>query len=211
MTSATKPDYSKDEIKLFRKLSSPKKIQDYVNSLRFNFRKDGIFSSPRVVVRNKKADCLEGALLASAILEFYGYKPLILDLRSATKPFDYDHIVALFRQYKCFGAISKTNHAVLRYREPVYKTVRELVMSYFHEYFLEDGRKTLREYSKPFDLSTIKHIDWRTTESNLWEIHEILDKIKHYPILSKKQIINLRKADKIELLAGKIVEDKFIS
>jgi hypothetical protein len=81
-------------------------------------------------------------------------------------------------------------------------------MSYFHEYFLQDGKKTLREYSKPFDLSSIKHIDWRTTEKDIWEIHQILDKIKHYPILNKKQIKNLRKADKIEIKAGEIVEYK---
>jgi hypothetical protein len=203
-----KSDYTKEEIKLFRRLNSPQKIQDYLNSLRFNFREDGVFSSPRVIIKNKKADCLEGALFASAVLEFHGHKPLILDLRSAKKPFDYDHIIAVWKQDGCFGAISKTNHAVLRYREPVYKTLRELVMSYFHEYFLDSGKKTLREYSKPLDLNKLNRLNWRTTEENLWEIHEVLDDIKHYPILSLKQVKNLRKADEIEILAGKIVQYK---
>ncbi|MFA5889258.1 MAG: hypothetical protein WCW47_03805 [Candidatus Paceibacterota bacterium] len=203
-----KRDYTKEEIKLFRKLNTPKKIQDYTSLLKFDFGRDAKFSSPRVVIKNKKADCLEGALLAAAILEFHGHKPLILDLRSSHKPFDYDHTVAVFKQFGCFGAISKTNHAVLRYREPVYKTIRELVMSYFHEYFLNNGKKTLREYSKPLDLSIIKLVDWRTTEKDLWEIHEVLDKAKHYFVLSKKQIKNLRRADKVELEAGKVVVER---
>jgi hypothetical protein len=198
--------YTKDEITFFRKLNSPQKIQDCLNSLKFNFREDGVFSSPRVIIKSKTADCLEGALFASAVLEFHGEKPLVLDLRSSKKPFDYDHIVAVFKKDGYFGAISKTNHAVLRYREPVYKTVRELVMSYFHEYFLNDGKKTLREYSDVFDLNKLNHLDWRTTEKNLWEIHEVLDKIKHYSILTPKQVKNLRKADKIEIRAGKLVE-----
>lgn len=207
----SKHGYSKEEIRLFRKLNSPQKIQDYLNSLLFNFREDGVFVSPRMVIKNRTSDCLEGALFAASVLEFHGEKPLIIDLRSAKKPFDYDHIIAVFKKFNCFGAISKTNHAVLRYREPVYKTLRELVMSYFHEYFLDNGTKTLREYSLPYDLNKLNHLGWRTTENNLWEIHEILDEIKHYPVLSREQIKNLRKADKIEIESGKIVEHKRVS
>lgn len=195
-------------MKIFRKLNSPARIQDYLNYLKFNFREDGVFSSPRVVIKSGTVDCLEGALFASAVLEFYGEKPLVLDLRSSKKPFDYDHVVAVFKKDGYFGAISKTNHAVLRYREPVYKTIRELVMSYFHEYFLNDGKKTLREYSELFNLNKLNRLNWRTTEKNLWEVHEVLDKIKHYPVLSPKQVKNLRRADKIEVDAGKIVEYK---
>ncbi|HBD24552.1 MAG: hypothetical protein A2566_03625 [Candidatus Zambryskibacteria bacterium RIFOXYD1_FULL_40_13] len=201
----TKTPYTKEEIKLFRKLNTPQKIQEYLSSLPFNFSEDGFFSSPRMVIKNNSADCLEGAIFAAAVLEFHGQKPLVLDLRSMRKPFDYDHVVAVFKKFNSYGAISKTNHAVLRYREPVYKTTRELVMSYFHEYFLQNGTKTLREYSEPFDLSSVKHFDWRTTSEDLWEIHEVLDKLKHFKILSKKQAQNLRKADSVEIEAGKIV------
>ena len=207
-----KISYTKEEIKLFQKLNTPKKIQDYVNSLPFNFRARGVTLSPRMVFRNKKADCFEGALFACAILEFHGHKPFLLDLRSVKKPWDYDHVVAVFKQFGCFGAISKTNHAVLRYREPVYKTVRELAMSYFHEYFLNNGQKTLREYSDLFDLkyfdSLNNNIDWRTTEKDISNIPDFLDKLKHHKILSEKQIKNLRKADRIEISAGKLSEYK---
>ena len=131
-----------------------------------------------------------------------------MDLCSSLYPYDYDHVVAVFKQDGFFGAISKTNHAVLRYREPVYKTIRELVMSYFHEYFLNTGKKTLREYSELLDLNKFNKLNWRTSDKNLFEIPEYLDTIKHHKILSPKQIKNLRKADKIEIEMGKMVEYK---
>ncbi|HEY4509185.1 MAG TPA: hypothetical protein VJC13_02805 [Candidatus Paceibacterota bacterium] len=217
-----KTEYTREEMKLFHKMNSPQKIQDYLNSLPFNFEEGwGTCMSPRKVLEMGKADCLEGAIFAAVVLEFHGHKPLLLDLRSTKKPYDYDHVVAVFKQFDCFGAISKTNHGVLRYREPVYKTVRELVISFFHEYFLDNGKKTLREYSELLDLSKLKcdrarakgvlrpaDRTWRTSEKDIWQVHEALDKIKHYPMLSKKQIKNLRKADKIEITAGKLVEWK---
>lgn len=214
--------YNRIEIKLFIRLNSPAKIQDYLNSIKFNFEKRGdTCYSPRFVLKNKIAHCMEGAMFAAAALEFIGYKPLVMDLRAVEH--DFDHVVALFTEGGYWGAISKTNHAVLRYREPIYKTIRELAMSYFHEYFDDKGRKNLREYSVPFDLSWFDvhplslnpspsrgegrvRVDWRTSQKNLFEIPEYLDSIKHYRILNRKQIKNLRKADKIEIKAGKIVE-----
>ncbi len=210
--------YNKEEIRLFRKLSTPAKIQDYLNSIPFNFEKGSYCMSPRFVVKNKKAHCVEGAVFAAAVLEFQGFKPLVLDLRSTEKPYDYDHVIAVYKKDGYFGSISKTNHGVLRYREPVYKTIRELVMSFFHEYFLDTGVKTLREYSVPLNLNKFNHssraklttgqikINWRTTEGDISEITEYLDDIRHYKILSPKQIKNLRKADKIEIEMGKIVD-----
>ena len=201
-------NYTSPEIKLFKKLDSPKKIQDYLNKLKFNFEKRGeTCYSPRFVIKNKTAHCMEGAMLAAAVLEFQGHKPLVMDLRSV-KPHDDDHVVAVFKQFGCFGAISKTNHAVLRYREPIYKTIRELVLSYFHEYFLKNVRKTLREYSKLLDLNYFNKLNWGTSSENIFKIPQHLDKIKHYKILSAQQTKNLRHADKIEIKAGEIVEWK---
>ncbi|MES3005196.1 MAG: hypothetical protein V4690_03780 [Patescibacteria group bacterium] len=201
--------YTKEEKDFLKKLNSPAKIQDYLNSIPFNFEKNGdTFMSPRRVVRDGTAHCMEGAMFAAAALEFHGYKPLVLDLRSVKKPFDYDHVLAVWKQDGHWGAISKTNHGVLRYREPVYKTIRELVMSFFHEYFLHSGEKTLREYSVPLNLNRFNKIEWRTSEEELWDIPGELDSIKHHSILSKKQIKNLRLADKIEIEIGKIVEFK---
>lgn len=200
--------YSVEEVKLFKQLNSPAKIQDFLSfKIGHNPARDGIeCRSPRRVLREKKAHCMEGALLAAAILEFHGQKPLVLDLRAASA--DLDHVVALFRQFGCWGAISKTNHAVLRYREPVYKSAGELALSYFHEYFLDSGVKTLRDYSAPFNLNRINKLQWRTTTEDLWRFPHILDKTKHYKILSAAQIKNLRKADPVEIAAGKLAEYK---
>ena len=197
--------YSPQEKTLFKHINSPAKIQDYLNSLKFNFEKKGdTCYSPRLVIKNKTAHCMEGAMLAAAALEFLGYRPLVLDLRAIDN--DFDHVVAPFKQFGCFGAISKTNHAVLRYREPVYKTVRELALSYFHEYFLDSGKKTLREYSAPLNLRRFNKLNWRVSEKNLFVIPEYLDNVKHFKILNNQQVRNLRKADNIEIKAGKIVE-----
>ena len=200
-------NYTTEEVKLFRKLNTPAKIQDFLNTLPFNFEKRGeTYRSPREMLKYKTAHCMEGALFAAAVLEFHGEKPLILDLRATNRPYDDDHVVALFKG-DGWGAISKTNHAVLRYREPIYSSPRELAASYFHEYFLHDGRKTLREYSEPFDLSKLK-LNWRTSPEYLFEIQEILDASKHYSFLNKKQLRNLRRAEKIEREAGKLMEWK---
>jgi hypothetical protein len=187
------------------RFSSPQEIQDFLNKLPFNFEKKGeTYMSVQSALKSNTAHCFEGALIASFYLQQFGHKPLILDLKT-TEDKDVDHVVALFQIDGCWGAISKTNHAVLRYREPIYKTVRELAMSYFHEYFLPNGEKTLRSYSKPFDLLKTK-IDWVNSEENLFNLMHELDKSSHINLLSTKQIKNLRRADKIEIKAGEITE-----
>lgn len=197
--------FNETEIKVLNKLNTPQKIQDYLNKLPINFEEDGgTARSPRQVLKLRKAHCIEGALLAAVALWYHGQKPLLLDL--VTTKNDDDHVVALFKQNGCWGAISKTNHAVLRYREPVYKTVRELAMSYFHEYFKDTGQKTLRKFSRPYDLSKIKNKDWLISGEDLWEINNALDDYFHYDILTPKQLKNLRPAEKIEVEAGKLVE-----
>ena len=144
-------DFTKKEKLLFKKLNTPAKAQDFLNKIPFNFEKGGeTLKSPLYTLRTGKAHCFEGALLGAYILSLHGFPPLVLHLK-ATRG-DYDHVVAPFKINGFWGALSKTNHAVLRYREPVYKNIRELVISYFHEYFLDSGAKTLRQYSEPFNL-----------------------------------------------------------
>ncbi len=198
--------FTKKEIDLIKKLNTPAKVQDFLNKIPFNFEQKGeTLKSPIMVLRANNAHCMEGAILGAYILSTHGFQPLILHLE-ATKE-DYDHIIAPFKINGLWGAISKTNHAVLRYREPIYKSIRELVMSYFHEYFLDSGIKTLRRYSEPLNLKVFED-SWELEDCDLWGIDEELDKIKHHDILSKLHIKDLRKADKIEIKAGKIVEFK---
>lgn len=194
------------EIRLLKKLNTPRKIQDYLVALPQNFESSGeTCYSVRRVLREKKAHCIEGALVAAAALWVNGEKPLLFDLRSHHK--DVDHVVALFRQYGHWGALSKTNHAVLRFREPIYKTLRELALSYWHEYFLDSGVKTLREYSaEPFDLRKFRKGAWLTAADDLWDLVDAIDNASHKQLLSRPMIATLRKADKIEIEAGKLVE-----
>ncbi len=197
--------YTPKERKLFAKLNTPAKIQDFLNTLKYNFN---VYEckSPRRVLERGNAYCMEGALLAAAILQFHGHKPLLLDLR-AIKP-DYDHVYALFQVNGFWGGISKTNHGVLRFRDPIYKTLREFVLSCFHEYFLDSGKKTLRDYSKPFDLSKFNKKDWQIDPEDVWYIPDSLDDAPHMDLLTLKQIKNLRSADKIEIELGKLIEWK---
>ncbi len=200
--------FSAAEIKTLKSLSIPVKIQDFLDSLPMNFSDADPCLSPRQVLQQRTAHCMEGAMLAAAALQFHGHRPLLLDL--TTTPNDEDHVVALFTQktgkQTFWGAISKTNHAVLRYREPVYKSVRELAMSYFHEYFLNStGQKTMRTFSKPFDLAKFDKLNWQTSQEGIMEIIQAMADSPHEEILNAQQKKNLRKADSIEIRAGKIV------
>ena len=199
-----KSGFSDTEWRTLKKLSSPNKIQDFLNKLPFNFESSGEnYVTVSRILKAKKAHCFEGALLAAAALWVAGEQPLLLDLKT-TKP-DLDHVVTLFQREGKWGAISKTNHAVLRYREPVYRDARELAMSYFHEYFLNNGVKTLRSISKPFDLSKFS-TRWLAGDGDLFEIVKKLDFSPHTQIISKSGIRKLRKADLVEIRAGEITE-----
>jgi hypothetical protein len=196
---------NEQELLVLNGLNTPQKIQDYLDKLPINFELDGdTCYSPREVIKRQTAHCMEGALLAAVALWYHGEVPLLLDL--VTTKNDDDHVVALFRVGPYWGALSKTNHSVLRYRDPIYKSVRELAMSYFHEYFIDSGQKTLRKYSAPFDLRKIKDRSWLTTSEHLWHINNALDDSRHFNILSPRQIKQLRCASKIEIAAGKLVE-----
>ena len=198
---------NKKEVKILKSLNTPGKIQDFLNKIPINFEENGdTCMSPRMVLKNWKAHCIEGAMLAAAALRINGEKPLVVDMVATKK--DFDHVICVFKRDGRWGAIGKTNHAVLRYREPIYKSIRELVMSFFHEYFDDDGKKNLRNYSLPVDLSRFDHFNWMASEEEVWYIPDYLEKIKHFPILTRSQIAGLRKADKVELDAGDIVEWK---
>lgn len=191
----------------FRRLNSPKKIQDFLETIPANHGPKGdTCFAPLAVLRERRAHCIEGAMFAALALRVHGDPPLIVDLESS--PCDQDHVIAVFKRHGCWGAISKSNHAVLRYREPIYRTIRELVLSYFHEYTVDDGRKTLRTFSKPVNLSRFDRNGWMTEPNEAWYIAEYLCEIPHETILTKKQIAGLRRADPIEQRVGKILQWK---
>ncbi|MFZ1683226.1 MAG: hypothetical protein WAU88_03755 [Candidatus Zixiibacteriota bacterium] len=196
---------SEKEFELFRSLSTPQKIQDFLDKLpRNNEKKERTCASPRVALREKKAHCIEGACIAALALWIHGERPLLLDLKVA-KP-DEDHVVALYKQNGYWGAISKTAHPVLRFRDPIYRTVRELALSYFHEYFLPHvGTKSLLTYSRPFSLKRFG-TEWVTREDGLWDIALALDESRHFSIVPEENRHLLRKASKIEVEAYELTE-----
>lgn len=193
------------EERAFRRLSTPGKIQDWLDRLPINFETDGFtYRSPRRVWRDRTAHCFEGALVAAAALWLHGEPPLLLDLK--TDQADQDHVVALYRRGTYWGAISKTNHATLRFRDPIYRTPRELALSYFHEYFLnQTGRKTLLSYAGPFDLRRFGE-GWVTAAEDLDELAEALDRSRHWPLCPAANRKYLRPASRLERRAGELVE-----
>ncbi len=161
--------------------------------------------SPKRVLRAKKAHCLEGAMLSAYALSLHGHKPLILSLKVLTK--DYDHALSLYKKDGYWGAISKTNHAVLGYRDPVYRTLRELVLSYFHEYFLTTtGEKTLRGYSSPINMFRFGTY-WIDADEELFSIAVTVYDLPHEPLLKESMIPLLRKANKWEKNTASISND----
>ena len=194
------------ELAILKRLSTPERIQDYLNALPANFEIGGQTSfSVREVLRQRRAHCIEGAMLAACALWVHGEPPLLMDLRAER---DYDHVVTLFRRRGCWGAISKTNPPLLRWRDPVYRSLRELAMSYLHEYANKRGQKTLRSYSDPFDLRRLDPKIWVTSGKNCWKVGEILDALRHRPLLTKRQARMLRLRDVIERKAGALAEHR---
>lgn len=180
-----------------KKMKTPERIQDYLDTLTFNFEEAGeTCSSPVTSMQRKSAHCLEGALIAAAALQYAGERPLLMNLKTAKG--DDDHAVALFKRNGLWGAISKTNHAVLRYRDPLYRTLRELALSYAHEYYLGNtGRKTLIAYSKPFSLRKFG-TSWITSQKEVWDVAYALADSPHVPIAPRHTLGKLRAASLFE-------------
>lgn len=198
---------SLEELAVLQKLNTPEKIQDFLDAFPSNLsRYSDSCSSPRMALRKGRAHCIEGAFIAAAALWLHGQEPTLMDLKAKSP--DYDHVIALYRHRGYWGAISKSNHPVLRYRDPIYRTLRELALSYFHEYVLvRTGEKTLRSYSRPFSLKRFG-TEWITSEQHLWDIAAALDESRHYPLVPKGQEKHLRKASEIERRAGGMTEWK---
>jgi hypothetical protein len=168
---------------VFRRLNTPEKIQRFIDELAYNKEKDGeTCRSPRMVLRDRTAHCMEGALFGAAALRMIGHPPLLLDLEAVR---DDDHVLAIFRQREHWGAIAKSNYAGLRYREPVYRSLRELVMSYFEHYYNLRKQKTLRRYSRPVDLRRFDGRNWMSSEQDVWFVPEYLTTISHTNLLPR--------------------------
>ncbi len=197
---------TKKEYALLSKLSTPIKIQDYLDAIPFNFEKEGdTHRSPQRVLEEHKCHCIEGAMLAAVALWIAGEAPVIMNLSARMGRGDVDHVVTLYKRGGAYGAISKTNHSVLRFRDPVYRTPRELALSYFNEWFMPSGEKTLECYSKTLDMRRFG-TEWITAEKDLWNVAEALSVAPHYYLMPKGNWRYVRKADAMERRAGSHAE-----
>jgi len=190
-------NWTKDEIKFLKTLNSPDKIQGFLDSIDYNPNYE--CRSPRWVIRKRSAHCFEGALFAAAAMQFNGYQPLIADMKAFN---DDDHVIAVFKKNGHWGSIAKSNFTSLRFREPVYRSIRELIMSYYDFFFNVSGDKSLRSYSLPLDLTRYNSQNWTMTDEDLEFIGDKLEKMRHYPVVDETMIKNLSKASETMLKAG---------
>jgi hypothetical protein len=196
---------TRGEFAVLERLSSPERIQAYLNATPINHEIGGeTVLSVREVIRQRRAHCIEGAMFAACAMWVHGQTPWVMHLDCHES--DFPHVVALFRRAGAWGAISKTNGAPLRYRDPIYRTLRELALSYFHEYSNRRGHKTLRSYSCAFDMRRIDPAEWVTATKSCWATHDRLTDLRHYPLISRRQERLLAKRDAFERKAGKLVE-----
>src|SRR5882724_2766106 len=191
------------ELAVLRRLITPEKIQRFLDEdVGYNKEKGGATCrGPRRVLRDRLAHCMEGSLFGAAALRVQGFEPLLLDLGAVR---DVDHVLAIFQQRGCWGAIAKSNYSGLRFREPVYRSLRELAMSYFEHYHNLRGEKTLRGYSRPVNLRRFDGIHWMTAEEDLWVIPEYLVEISHSPLLTSAAERRLNRMDSRLMAAGKV-------
>lgn len=189
--------WTERELEIFQPLASPFAIQRFLDEIPYSA--DPVYRCPRSVLRDRKAHCFDGALFAAAALRRLGYTPCVLDMLAER---DDDHLLALFREDGFWGSIAKSNFVGLRFREPIYKTLRELVMSYFEDFYNIEGEKTLRGYTLPLDLSRFDRIDWMMRDEGLDKIADALDRQRRYEIISKTQTERLQKMDERSYQAG---------
>ena len=203
--AALKALLSPAERRLFARLDTPQKIQDFLDALPANFELNGdTMMSPRSMLKARMAHCAEAAIFAAAVLRFHGQPAWLLDIQA--RPSDHDHVVTLFKQHGLWGAISKTNHAILRWRDPIYKSARELAMSYAHEYCLPSGRKSMLAFSRPFSLDRYAPEKWIITDDDLHWLVDALDDSPHIPVAPPRALRARRRSAKIKLIAQEHVE-----
>jgi hypothetical protein len=191
--------FTPSELRKLRSLKDPYGIQRLLNDMPYHLADTAW--SPRRVLRENTSHCFEGALFAAAALRANGYAPLILDLEA---DHDTDHVIAVYRINGHWGALANSNFTGCRYREPVYRSLRELVMSYFDVYFNLRGERTLRTFSRPVNMARFDPHGWMTSGEDLWYVAEYLFTIGHYRLLTPAMVKKLHRVDDRSFRAGRL-------
>ena len=194
---STNPEWTSGELRTLRSLKGPCGIQRFLNDLTYNL--EGTARSPRYVLHHRTAHCFEGALFAASALRIHGYPARIVDFEAVR---DTDHVIAVFRDHGLWGSIATSNYSGVRGRQPVYRSLRELVMSYFEGYFNLAGERTLRTYSRPVNMKMFDALRWETCAEPVWFVAEYLFTISHTPLHSDAQARGLARIDARTKAAG---------
>ena len=188
---------SRDDLRTLRALNTPARIQNFVDSITYQYADTAW--SPRRVLQERKGHCLEGALVAAAALRVNGYPPLLMDLEAVR---DDDHVLAIYRERGLWGSIAKSNFAGLRFRAPIYRTLRELALSYFEHYYNLRGERTLRAYSVPVNLTRLDDKNWMAAEEDVWCVTDLLVDARHYALMPDKVTRTLPRVDRRSFESG---------
>ena len=189
---------TRSESRLLAGLTTPSRIQTFLDSIEYS--EEERYRCPLTVLRDRKGHCFDGALFAAAMLRRIGHPPLITDIIPNDN--DDDHLLALYKVRGYWGAVAKSNYSGLRFREPVYRTLRELILSYFEDFFNAIGEKTMRAYTRPLNLTAFDRLGWMTNDETLDAIGEKLDEIQKFKPLTSRMIRNLSFADQRSVQAG---------
>ncbi|HTV15222.1 MAG TPA: hypothetical protein VME68_10935 [Acidobacteriaceae bacterium] len=185
------------DVRTLRALKTPARVQKFIDGLTYQYANTAW--SPQRVLRERKGHCMEGALVAAAALRLQGHPPLLMDLEGVR---DDDHVIALYRQHGLWGGIAKSNFAGLRFRAPIYRTMRELAISYFEHYYNLRGERTLRSYSAPVNLARLDAKGWMTSDEDVWCVADLLLEARHYPLFPDKVARALPRLDRRSFEAG---------
>ncbi len=196
--AAFEKSLTKQELKAISGLTTPAKIQAFLDEIPYSVEER--YRCPLTVLREGEGHCFDGALFGAAMLRRLGHPPRILDMLPNAR--DDDHLLALYKRDGHWGAVAKSNFSGLRFREPIYRTLRELVLSYFEDYFNAAGEKTLRSYTVPLSLKAFDKLNWMTSDENLEAIALRLDEIRKVPVLTRRMIANLSPVDRRSYQAG---------
>jgi hypothetical protein len=200
MMKAFEQALAEAEPQTLARLATPEKIQAFLDDIPYST--DPIYRCPLRVLRERVAHCFDGAMFAAAMLRRIGYPPLVLEMTSNGR--DDVHLLALYKRDDHWGALAKSNFVGLRFREPVYRNLRELVMSYFEQYYNLEREKTLRGYTIPLNLKAYDKIEWMTQDEPMDLIADRLDEVRRFSLLTQSMVDGLQPVDERTYRAGLI-------
>jgi hypothetical protein len=193
---------NEDQLHLWRSLDTPFKIQAFLDTCAYRPEYSNL--SPLSVIEQGRAHCLDGAVFGAAALRRLGHEPLLVDM-FPDPGMDDDHVLAVYRQHRRWGAVAKSNFVGLRSREPVYRDLHELVMSYFEQFYNINGVKSLRTYTRPLNITKLDAFGWEWRDDGVDRIEKALLKRARRPLLTPAMTASLSPVDSLTYQAGMLV------